>query len=107
MNGINSYTGGTNINAGTLALGPRLIQLASRSWARSDLRLAATDAGLGAFITAAINEKPLEQALGLDPLREGALAVCGFGWRGDTMETMELDPNGAVWESEAIREAID
>lgn len=71
------------------------------------LYLAATEAGLGAFITAAINEKPLEQALGLDPLREGALAVCGFGWRGDTMETMELDPNGAVWESEAIREAID
>ena len=28
----------------TLALGPRLIQLASRSWGRSDLRLAAVDA---------------------------------------------------------------
>ena len=62
------------------------------------LYLAAPEAGLGAFITAAINEKPLERALGLDPLREGALAVCGFGWRGDAMETMELDPNGAVWE---------
>jgi len=62
------------------------------------LYLAATEAGLGAFITAAINEKPLERALGLDPLREGALAICGFGWRGDTMDTMELDPNGAVWE---------
>jgi len=62
------------------------------------LYLAATEAGLGAFITAAINEKPLEAALGLDPLREGALAVCGFGWRGERMETMELDPNGAVWE---------
>jgi putative peptide maturation dehydrogenase len=61
------------------------------------LYLAATEAGLGAFITAAINEKPLERALGLDPLREGALAVCGFGWRGDAMETMELDPNGEVW----------
>ena len=63
------------------------------------LYLAATEVGLGAFITAAINEKPLERALGLDPLREGALAVCGFGWRGETMGTMELDPNGAVWES--------
>ncbi|MFZ4285213.1 IclR family transcriptional regulator [Variovorax sp. HJSM1_2] len=29
--------------AGTLALGPRLIQLASRSWGRSELRLAAVD----------------------------------------------------------------
>ena len=65
------------------------------------LYLAATDAGLGAFITAAINEKPLEAALGLDPLRQAALAVCGFGWRGEKMETMELDPNGAVWESAA------
>ena len=64
------------------------------------LYLAATEAGLGAFITAAINEKPLEAALGLDPLCQGALAVCGFGWRGDTMGTMELDPNGAVWELE-------
>ena len=67
------------------------------------LYLAATEAGLGAFITAAINEKPLEAALGLDPLREGALAVCGFGWRGERMETMELDPNGAVWEPAATR----
>ena len=68
------------------------------------LYLAATEAGLGAFITAAINEKPLEAALGLDPLREGALAVCGFGWRGERMETMELDPNGAVWEPAATRD---
>ena len=61
------------------------------------LYLAATEAGLGAFITAAINEKPIEAAFGLDPLRQGALAVCGFGWRSDAMDTMELDPNGAVW----------
>ena len=71
------------------------------------LYLAATDVGLGAFITAAINEKPLERALGLDPLCEGALAVCGFGWRGDTMQTMELDPNGAVWELAATQDAAD
>lgn len=63
------------------------------------LYLAATEAGLGAFITAAINEKPIEAAFGLDPLRQGALAICGFGWRSDTMDTMELDPNGAVWEA--------
>ena len=62
------------------------------------LYLAATDAGLAACITAAINEQPLERALGLDPLREGVLAVCGFGWRAATMETMELDPAAAVWQ---------
>jgi putative peptide maturation dehydrogenase len=71
------------------------------------LYLAATEAGLGAFITAAINEKPLEAAFGLDPLREGALAVCGFGWRGETMDTMELDPNGAVLEPAATPGAVD
>ena len=61
------------------------------------LYLAATDAGLGAFITGAINELQLEQAFGLDPIRQGALAICGFGWRGELMETAELDPAGEVW----------
>jgi putative peptide maturation dehydrogenase len=64
------------------------------------LYLAATEAGLGAYITCAINEVPLEQAFGLDPLSEGALALCGFGWRGEAMETMELDPAGEVWRLE-------
>ncbi len=32
-----------NRHSATLALGPRLIQLASRSWGRSELRLAAVD----------------------------------------------------------------
>ncbi len=62
------------------------------------LYLAATEAGLAAYITAAINEVPLEQAFGLDPVREGVLAICGFGWRGENMETMELDPLGAIWQ---------
>lgn len=61
------------------------------------LYLAATEAGLGAFITGAINEVLLEQAFGLDTVSSGALAVCGFGWRADEMVTTELDPNGAVW----------
>lgn len=61
------------------------------------LYLAATDAGLGAFITGAINEVQLEQAFGLDPIQQGALAICGFGWRGELMETAELDPAGEVW----------
>jgi putative peptide maturation dehydrogenase len=63
-----------------------------------NLYLAATDAGLGAFITGAINEVFLEQAFGLDPVCEGALAVCGFGWRADEMVTTEFDPGGAVWQ---------
>jgi putative peptide maturation dehydrogenase len=61
------------------------------------LYLAATEAGLGAFITGAINEVLLERAFGLDPVTSGALAICGFGWRADEMVTTELDPNGAVW----------
>lgn len=61
------------------------------------LYLSATEARLGAFITGAINEKQLERAFGLDPLSQGALAVCGFGWRGPVMDTAELDPAGEVW----------
>lgn len=61
------------------------------------LYLAATEAGLGAFITGAINEVQIEQAFGLDHVSGGALAVCGFGWRSEVMETTELDPAGVVW----------
>jgi len=61
------------------------------------LYLAATEAGLAAYITCAINEVPLEQAFGLDHASSGALAICGFGWRGDEMVTMELDPAGEIW----------
>lgn len=61
------------------------------------LYLSATEAGLGAFITGAINEKELEQAFGLDPISQAALAICGFGWRGEEMTTAELDPVGCVW----------
>ena len=63
------------------------------------LYLSATEAGLGAFITGAINEVQIEQAFGLDPIHQGALAICGFGWRAQTMETAELDPNGEVWQA--------
>ncbi|MGQ4660596.1 putative peptide maturation dehydrogenase [Lysobacter sp. F6437] len=65
------------------------------------LYLSATEAGLGAFITGAINEVPIERAFGLDPVRDGAMAVCGFGWRGEAMETTELDPVGVIWETMA------
>jgi len=43
--------------------------------------LAATELGLGAFVTAVINEVDIENAFGLDPYEEGPLAVCGFGVR--------------------------
>lgn len=65
------------------------------------LYLSATELGLGAFVTSAINEVDIEQAFGLDPLEESPLAVCGFGWRAERMETTEFDPAGEVWEATA------
>ena len=61
------------------------------------LYLAATELGLGAFITAAINEVDIETAFGLDPLEEGPLAVCGFGIRAAERTEVEFDPLNAVW----------
>ncbi|KRA16825.1 putative peptide maturation dehydrogenase [Lysobacter sp. Root604] len=63
------------------------------------LYLSATELGLGAFVTCAINEVDIERAFGLDPLQEGPLAVCGFGWRAAERRTAEFDPGGAVWPS--------
>lgn len=59
----------------------------------------ATEMELGAFVTAAINEKEIEQVLGFDPMAQSPLAICGFGWRAQVMETTEFDPAQAVWES--------
>jgi len=67
------------------------------------LYLSATDLGLGAFITAAINEGEIEQAFGLDPLVESAMAVCGFGVRGPNCDTPEFDPTHAVWRADGTR----
>jgi putative peptide maturation dehydrogenase len=61
------------------------------------LYLSATEAGLAAYVTCAINEVCLDEALGLDAMNEGVLAICGFGWRAEAMETMELDPLGTIW----------
>jgi putative peptide maturation dehydrogenase len=41
--------------------------------------LLAAEAGLPAFITAAVNEVDIAAALGLDPIRDGVVAVCGCG----------------------------
>jgi putative peptide maturation dehydrogenase len=43
------------------------------------LYLVATELGLGAFVTAAVNNVDSEERLGIDGYREGVLAVCGFG----------------------------
>jgi putative peptide maturation dehydrogenase len=61
------------------------------------LLLTATELGLGAYITAAINEIDIEKAFGLTTYRESPLAVCGFGPRADRMATPELDPNRTSW----------
>ena len=53
--------------------------------------LSAADLGLGAFVTAAINDREAESVLGLAPLREGAIAIVGFGPRAETRENVELD----------------
>jgi putative peptide maturation dehydrogenase len=53
--------------------------------------LSAADLGLGAFVTAAINDLDIEAALELAPLQEAALAIVGFGPRSERSTTIELD----------------
>lgn len=64
------------------------------------LQLCATQAGLGPFITSAINEVDIERAFGLVQYTDGPLAVCGFGPRAETMTTSEFDPSRKVWPRE-------
>ncbi len=52
--------------------------------------LLAAEAGLPAFITAAINEGDIEAAFGLDPLADAVLAVCGCGPASDQVVVEEL-----------------
>lgn len=61
------------------------------------LYLAATELGLAAFITAAINEGDIEDAFGLDPMEQGVLSVSGFGLRAAELTDIEFDPLHAVW----------
>ena len=53
--------------------------------------LSATERGLGCFVTAAINDRAVDEALALRPLREAAIALVGFGHRTGEVRTMELD----------------
>jgi putative peptide maturation dehydrogenase len=52
--------------------------------------LLASEAGMPAFITAAINEIDLEKAFGLDPLRDAVIAVCGCGKSSGAEDTVEM-----------------
>jgi putative peptide maturation dehydrogenase len=61
------------------------------------LQLCATQAGLGPFVTGAINEVDIERAFGMVAYAESPLAVCGFGIRAATMTEPEFDPNRVVW----------
>lgn len=65
------------------------------------LLLTATELGLGAYVTAAINEIDIERAFGLTSYVESPLAVCGFGPRAERMKTPELDPNRTSWPRKA------
>ena len=64
------------------------------------LYLSATQAGLGAFVTGAINEVEIETMFGLDRIEESPVAVCGFGWRAANKQTVEFDPLQRVWPSQ-------
>lgn len=58
------------------------------------LYLSAAELGLGAFVTAAINDACAERLFGLDGIDTGAVAVCGFGARARERRTREFDPQG-------------
>lgn len=63
--------------------------------------LACTELGLGAFVTAAVNGANAEERLGLDPWREGVIAVLGCGR--PAAERSPLDPE---WEPFVPRETV-
>lgn len=74
----------------------RLIQLEAGHLSQT-LYLVSTALGLGAFITAAVSEEAMEEALGIDGVEEGALAICGCGVRlptgvGLALETVPYSP---------------
>lgn len=59
--------------------------------------LSATELGLAAYVTAAINEINIERALGLDGIDASPVMICGLGWRADEQVTSEFDPLQQVW----------
>ena len=61
------------------------------------LQLCATQAGLGPFVTGAINEVDLERTFGMTGYAQSPLVVCGFGQRAATLVKSEFDPNRKIW----------
>ncbi len=71
----------------------RVVQLDAGHLSQN-FQLAATELGLGAFVTAAINDACAERLFELDGLSTGAIAVCGLGRRAADTTTIEFDPLG-------------
>lgn len=63
--------------------------------------LSATEVGLAAYVTAAINEIDIENLLGLDGIQASPVMMCGLGWRAGTQVTSEFDPLKVLWTDEA------
>lgn len=61
------------------------------------LYMAATERGMAAFVTAAINEVDIEAVFALDGITQSPVAIVGVGWRGEKLDTAELDPNRVIW----------
>lgn len=59
--------------------------------------LSATELGLAAYVTAAINEVDIEALLGLDGIDASPVMMCGLGWRAADQTTSEFDPLQRVW----------
>jgi putative peptide maturation dehydrogenase len=54
--------------------------------------LVATELGLAPFVTSVINHVDIDRRLGLDPYREGVLAVCGCGAPASSPEVVHPEP---------------
>jgi putative peptide maturation dehydrogenase len=54
--------------------------------------LVATELGLGPFVTSLVNHVDIDRKLGLDPYREGALAICGCGVPASSPEVVHPEP---------------
>ena len=60
------------------------------------LYLICTELGLGAFVSAAINDRNIEEHLGLDGVEEGAIAVLGCGVPGLPRHSEDPAPEPSV-----------
>lgn len=56
--------------------------------------LVATELGLGAFYTGAINDANIDRELGLDGVEQAAIGICGCGhpWQGGSSLALETEP---------------